>query len=77
MAIAAVGLGVVLGVLYGWVGAQSLLGSQEGMGITAPSIPWLLVVGAVVGTTLLALAASVSPARRATTVTPVTALAAD
>jgi putative ABC transport system permease protein len=77
MAIAAVGLGLVLGVLYGWVGAQSLLGSQDAMGIAPPSIPWLLVVGAVVGTTLLSLAASVSPARRATTVTPVTALAAD
>lgn len=77
MAIAAVGLGLVLGVLYGWVGAQSLLGSQEGMGITPPSIPWLLVVGAALGTTLLSLIASVSPARRATTVTPVLALAAD
>lgn len=77
MAIAAVGLGLVLGVLYGWVGAQSLLGSQEAMGIAPPSIPWLLVVWAVIGTTLLSLVASVSPARRATTITPVSALAAD
>jgi putative ABC transport system permease protein len=77
MAIAAVGLGLVLGVLYGWVGAQSLLGSQDAMGIAPPSIPWLLVAGAIVGTTLLSLVASVSPARRATTVTPVAALAAN
>ncbi|WP_026851190.1 ABC transporter permease [Glaciibacter superstes] len=77
MTIAAVGLGLILGVFYGWAGAQSLLGAQDGVGVIAPSIPWLLVVLCVVGAAALTLAASVSPARRATTVSPVVALAAD
>ncbi|RNE58541.1 ABC transporter permease [Cryobacterium tepidiphilum] len=77
MTIAAVGLGLVLGVFYGWAGAQSLLGWQDGVGLIWPSVPWLLVVACVVGAAALTLVASVSPARRATTVSPIVALAAD
>lgn len=77
MTIAAVGLGLVLGIGYGWAGAQSLLGSEQGLGLIAPSVPWLLIACVVACSALLTVAASVSPARRATTVSPVTALAAD
>ncbi|GAA3864779.1 hypothetical protein GCM10022381_05750 [Leifsonia kafniensis] len=77
MTIAAVGFGLVLGIFYGWAGAVSLLGSQAGIGLMAPSIPWPLLVGCVVGATLLTLGASLSPARRATTVSPTVALAAE
>ncbi|TXR56626.1 ABC transporter permease [Quadrisphaera setariae] len=71
-------LGVVLGSLYGWAGAASLLGGVAAAGgdaIWTPSLPWgrlglLLAVAVVAG-----LLASVLPARRAVRTPPVAALA--
>lgn len=78
MTIAAVGLGLVLGIGYGWAGAQSLLGAvRGGPGLVWPSIPWLLLVVLAVGATVLTLVASQAPARRATTISPVLALAVE
>jgi putative ABC transport system permease protein len=77
MSVASVAFGLVLGVAYGWCGAQSLLGSMLGGGFVGPSIPWFVLGGAVVTAALLAAAASVAPSRRATRVTPVAALAVD
>ncbi|MHA6694522.1 ABC transporter permease [Homoserinimonas sp. A520] len=78
MTIAAVGLGLLLGIGYGWAGAQSLLGGIYGSpGLMWPSIPWLLVLVLGVGATALTLAAAQVPARRATSVSPVLALAID
>ena len=76
MAAAAVAFGLVLGVFYGWAAAQSLFGAVTGGGLVAPAVPWLLVVLCVVGTVLLAVTATLVPARRAVSVAPVTALAA-
>lgn len=74
--LASVLVGLVLGTFYGWVGAQSLLGSiNSGAGIVAPGIPLPFVVGVVVLAAVLTLVASLSPARRATRVAPVAALA--
>lgn len=76
--IAAVGVGLVLGVFYGWAGAQSLLGSiYASPGLVAPTVPWLLVVLLVVAASVLAIVASVAPSRRATRISPVAALAMD
>lgn len=78
MTIAAVGLGLILGVVYGWAGAQSLLGSIWGSpGLVWPSVPWLLLVILAVGAALLTLAAAQAPARRAVSIVPVAALALD
>lgn len=68
-------VGLVLGVGYGWVGAQSLIGSE--VGVVVPSIsPW--VVGAIVlAGAVLTVAASVAPTRRATRIAPVVALAVE
>ncbi|TDP95669.1 putative ABC transport system permease protein [Leucobacter luti] len=75
MTLAALGFGLLLGVFYGWVAAQSLLGSQAGF--APPTIPWLVVSGIVVFGFILAVSAAVAPARRAIRVSPVAALAVD
>ena len=70
-------LGLVLGVAYGWIGAQSTIGSYpEGGLLVAPTIPWVpvaIVIGAMV---VLTLVAAVTPTRLATRISPVEALAA-
>ncbi|MDY7543697.1 MULTISPECIES: ABC transporter permease [unclassified Cryobacterium] len=76
MTVAAVALGLVLGVAYGWAAAQSLFGSVTHAGLVAPSIPWVLVALCVAGTAVLAVGATILPTRRAVSIPPVAALAA-
>ena len=80
--IAATATGLVLGVLYGWAGAQSLLGSiptNPDAPIVGtfvwPAVPLWPVVAIVVATAVLTLVAAVVPTRLATAVAPVEALA--
>lgn len=81
--VAATLTGLALGVAYGWVAAQSLLGSVPVLpdfhpaGIVAPQVPWLPVLLIVLATAILTLAAAAAPTRLATRVAPVEALAAD
>lgn len=80
--IAALVTGLVLGVVYGWAGAQSLLGSvpvdvtlARTAHVVWPAVPFWPVVAIVVATTALTLVAAVVPTRLATRVAPVEALA--
>ena len=74
----AVVVGLLLGTFYGWVGAQSLLGSIYGSpGIVAPGVPWAVLGAVVLGAAVLTVVATITPTRRATRVSPVTALAVD
>ncbi len=81
--VAATVTGLVLGVAYGWIAAQSLLGSVPTLpdmipaGLVAPQVPWLPVVIIVLATAVLTLVAAATPTRLATRVAPVEALAAD
>ena len=75
MTLAALGFGLVLGTFYGWVAAQSLVGSQ--VGLMPPTLPWLVLAGVVLFGAALALGAAIAPARRAIRVSPVAALAID
>ncbi|GAA2899254.1 FtsX-like permease family protein [Microbacterium esteraromaticum] len=81
--VAATLTGLVLGVAYGWIAAQSLLGSVpvlpdfEPAGLVYPAVPWMPVVAIVAATALLTVVAAVTPTRLATRVAPVEALAAD
>jgi putative ABC transport system permease protein len=81
--VAATLTGLVLGVAYGWIAAQSLLGSVpvlpdfEPAGLVYPAVPWIPVAVIVVATAVLTVVAAVTPTRLATRVAPVEALAAD
>ncbi|WP_427018412.1 FtsX-like permease family protein [Pseudarthrobacter sp. P1] len=67
-------IGSALGVVYGWLGAQSALGSFT---IVTATIPWGQV-GLVIGVAAAAgLLASVVPAHRAARLSPVAGLAAE
>lgn len=76
--------GLVLGVAYGWIAAQSPLGSvrmppnfDQAAGLVAPAVPWIPVAVIVVATAVLTLVAAAAPTRLATRVAPVEALAVD
>lgn len=82
--ITATATGLALGVLYGWIAAQSLLGSvrmppdfEQTAGLVAPAVPWIPVVVIIVATAALTLVAAATPTRLATRVAPVEALAVD
>ncbi|MEZ5190724.1 MAG: FtsX-like permease family protein [Schumannella sp.] len=78
LTLTAVILGVVLGGFYGWAGAQSMLGSLNGApGLVFPAVPWVILAVVVGGGALLTAIASWAPTRRATRVSPVTALAVE
>jgi putative ABC transport system permease protein len=75
---AAVLVGLVLGTFYGWVGAQSLLGSIDGDPVLVlPAMPIALLGIVVLAAVVLTIAASITPSRRATRVSPVAALAVE
>jgi putative ABC transport system permease protein len=65
-------LGVLLGGIYGLVGAASVLGD---LGEIVLSVPWLQVGAIVAVATVAGLLASVLPARRAARTPPVAAIA--
>jgi len=79
--VTALAFGLVLGIVYGWAGAQSLLGSVrvppvwESPTFIAPAVPWLPVLVVIAATAVLTLVAAVVPTRLATRVAPVAALA--
>lgn len=83
ISIAALATGLLLGVLYGWAGAQATLGSirvpPEYIAPTfvMPTIPWLFVLGVVGATGVLTLIASAAPTRLATRVAPVEAISGE
>jgi putative ABC transport system permease protein len=80
--VAAVLTGLVLGICYGWAGAQSLLGSVSldpdaaaAGTFVAPAIPLRTIVAIAVAAAVLTLVAAVVPTRLATRVAPIAALA--
>lgn len=75
MTLTAVVFGLVLGGFYGWAGAQSMLGSIVPGGLVVPTFPLVFLAIVIVGAVALAVIATVGPARRATRIAPIEALA--
>lgn len=79
--ITALAFGLLLGIAYGWIAAQSLLGSVAAPPsftsptLVAPAIPWVPVLVVIAATAVLTLVAAVVPTRLATRVSAVEALA--
>lgn len=67
-------VGVPLGIAFGWIGALTLLSPLTGF--FAPSVPWWVIITVVAGSLLTVIIASRTPARAATSITPVEALEA-
>lgn len=67
-------LGMVLGVAYGLLGAQSALAS---MGTLTYSIPWWQLAAVLAVSVIAALLASITPGRRAARLSPVEGLATE
>jgi putative ABC transport system permease protein len=76
MALVAAGLGIVLGLIYGWTGTAALMGAQASAGVQYAVPVGLLVTIALVAA-VAGLLASVLPARRAAKVAPAGALATE
>ncbi|WP_375386167.1 FtsX-like permease family protein [uncultured Microbacterium sp.] len=70
-------IGLLLGTIYGWVGAQSVLGTIGPDGILPLSIPIPMFGAIAAAASLLAITASLAPAKRATNLSPIQALAAE
>jgi putative ABC transport system permease protein len=78
LTLTAVLLGLALGTVYGWAGAQSLLGfTLDTPGLVVPGVPWTMLAIVVAAAALLTAVATIGPSRRATRVSPVTALAVE
>ena len=74
-------IGSVLGVVYGWFGAQTVFGElrvDSGLTQLVPvSVPWLNLLAILAVAVLAGLLASVAPARRAVKLQPVEGLAVE
>lgn len=73
MSIVAIGTGTVLGIFYGWAGAQSALGAVERQ-LFWPTVPWQLLVVVMLACVALAAVSSIGPAIRSMRTSPLEAL---
>ncbi|MEV4260460.1 FtsX-like permease family protein [Kribbella sp. NPDC049584] len=77
MALVAAGLGIVLGLVYGWTGTSALMGGQTVDGGVEYAVPGTLLIIIAAVAAVAGLLASVLPARRAAKVAPAGALATE
>ncbi|WP_112242380.1 ABC transporter permease [Kribbella monticola] len=77
MALVAAGLGIGLGLLYGWTGTMALMGGQTATGDVEYALPVGMLVTIALVAAVAGLLASVLPARRAAKVAPAGALATE
>lgn len=73
LSIGAILMGLALGIVFGWVGMQSIIGSVRGLGFVPPVVPWQLLVVLAVLAAVLTVLASIAPIRRSLALAPITA----
>jgi putative ABC transport system permease protein len=76
MALVAAGLGIALGLVYGWSGTAALMGGQID-GPISYAVPGRLLITIALVAAVAGLVASILPARRAAKVAPAGALATE
>lgn len=70
--------GLVLGIVYGWAGSMSLMGTIMSKNhMLLPTVPWQLVASVLIGAFLVTAVATLSASRPAVRVAPVRALATE
>jgi putative ABC transport system permease protein len=77
MALVAAGLGIALGLIYGWTGTSALMAGQTSDGGVEYAVPLGLLATIAAVAAIAGLLASVLPARRAAKVSPAGALATE
>ncbi|MEU8221866.1 ABC transporter permease [Kribbella sp. NPDC048915] len=77
MALVAAGLGIALGLIYGWTGTSALMGGQTADGVVEYAVPGTLLIVIAAVAAVAGLLASLLPARRAAKVAPAGALATE
>jgi putative ABC transport system permease protein len=77
MALVAAGLGIGLGLAYGWTGTMALMGGRTASGAVQYALPVGMLVTIALVAAVAGLLASVLPARRAAKVAPAGALATE
>jgi putative ABC transport system permease protein len=77
MALVAAGLGIALGLIYGWTGTSALMAGQTADGSVEYAVPVSLLLAIAAVAAVAGLLASVLPARRAAKVAPAGALATE
>jgi putative ABC transport system permease protein len=75
LAVVAAGLGLLIGVGFGWVGYETFV--ERALAEVPLQVPWLQLGAVVLLAALAGLLASVLPARRAARVPPAAGLSAD
>lgn len=66
-------IGLTLGCIYGWAGAQCAFGTWA-KEIFPPTIPWIVIAAIIAGTLLLAIVSALPPAHKAAQSSPIDAL---
>lgn len=66
-------IGLTLGCIYGWAGAQCAFGTWA-HAIFPPTIPWIVIAAIIASTLLLAVISALAPARQAAQSSPIDAL---
>ncbi|MFC4225165.1 ABC transporter permease [Lysinibacter cavernae] len=76
LAIGSAVLGLLMGILFGWIGLQCVVGGVRAIGVAPLVVPPLFILGVIVAAGVLTVSAALLPSRRACSIPAIHALAA-